>query len=601
MVVVYIIAISNLQVNPEDRMSTFYKQLSYLGILTLLALLTACASNQELLVGAAIRGDNEAVQKLLQPGKADINAPFALTDERDSKLCPGHGALTALQAAACAGKFGTVEKLLALRPNIDAQTARGESALSLALDRRDANIVRRLIEAGANPDTKDRKGLTPLMHASADGDLESVKFLLRKQADVSVNNNNGVTALTIASTPEIAKALIAAGARFVTASNGNTPLHYAAMYRGADMAEYLLENGFAADQRNNDGKTPFELAKQRAGATGGQQSTTGNEIVRNISRGRRGFQPQQADDTRAQGDGSAVFALLKKEMQRLIGLDLAEAGQLADAGKSGEALAKYTTVINRATGIDPLLEQKLRVGIVRYAASQPVPPTLSESAREHLVRSSYLLKNNKDQALVEQELVAVLNESPWWADGYYNLGIIQAERKKLDEAARNLRTFIEAAPTDPKAQAAQDKIYEIKLVKEEIGKVNGMAGNWVSSQGSSYSVAIGAETVLINSGGLNFNMKLSGETLTGTVSGPSTAGAHGCTIPAQSHQVTGRFDANARVIDLEYSWASYESKYHCVNMAGQPSNCCLLCTEVCDGAVITSTQTVALRLTPAGR
>jgi len=582
-------------------MSLFYKQLSYLGVLTLLASLTACASNQELLVGAAIRGDNEAVQKLLQPGKADINAPFALTDERDSKLCPGHGALTALQAAACAGKSGTVEKLLALRPNIDTQTARGESALSLALDRRDANIIRRLIEAGANPDTKDRKGRTPLMHASADGDLESVRFLLRKQADVSVNNYNGITALTMASTPETAKALTAAGARFVTASNGNTQLHYAAMYRGADMAEYLLTNGFAADQRNNDGKTPFELAKQRAGATGGQPYTVEKEITRNIARGRRGFQPQQTDDTRAQGDGSAVFALLKKEMQRLIGLDLAEAGQLADDGKAGEALAKYTVVINRATGIDPLLEQKLRVGIVRYAASQPVPPTLSESAREHLVRSSYLLKNNKDQALVEQELAAVLNESPWWADGYYNLGIIQVERKKLDEAARNLRIFIEAAPTDPKAQAAQDKIYEIKLVKEEIGKVKGMAGNWVSSQGGSYKVSIGAETVLINSGGLNFNMKLSGETLTGTVSGPATAGSHGCTIPAQSHQVTGRFDANARVIDLEYSWASYESKYHCVNMAGQPSNCCLLCTKVCDGAVITSTRTVALHLTPAGR
>lgn len=582
-------------------MSLFYKKLSYLGVLCLLALLTACASNQELLVGAAIRGDNEAVQKLLQPGKADINAPFALTDEKDSRLCPGHGALTALQAAACTGKFSTVEKLLALRPNIDAQTARGESALSLALDRRDANIVRILIEAGANPDTKDRQGLTPLMHASADGNLEFARFLLREKADVSVKNNSGVTALTIASTPEIAKLLIASGARFETDSNGNTPLHFAALYRSADMVEYLLANGFTADQRNNDGKTPFELAKQRTGAGTAQPSTSARNLRQNITRTRRGFQPQQAADTRAQGDGFAVFGLLKKEMQRMIGLDLAEAGQLADVGKFAEALAKYTDLINRTAAIDPVLEQKLRVGIIRYAASQPVPPTLSESAREHLVRSSYLLKNDKDQALVEQELVAVLNESPWWADGYYNLGIIQVERKKLDEAAMNLRTFIEAAPADPKVQAAQDKIYEIKLMNEEIGKVNGMAGTWVSPQGGSYSVLIGEGTVQISSGGLNFNMKLSGEILTGTVSGPSTAGAHGCKIPAQSHQVTGRFDANARVIDLEYSWANYESKYHCVNLAGQPSNCCLLCDEVCDGAVITSTQNIGLRLTPAGR
>lgn len=89
--------------------------------------------------------------------------------------------------------------------------------------------------------------------------------------------------------------------------------------------------------------------------------------------------------------------------------------------------------------------------------------------------------------------------------------------------------------------------------------------------------------------------------LTGTVAGPSTGGSHGCTYPAQSHQATGTFNANARVIELEYSWASYESKYHCVNMLGAPSNCCLLCDEVCDGAVISATQNVALRLTPNGR
>ncbi|MFZ2949556.1 MAG: hypothetical protein WA003_08725, partial [Desulfuromonadaceae bacterium] len=191
--------------------------------------------------------------------------------------------------------------------------------------------------------------------------------------------------------------------------------------------------------------------------------------------------------------------------------------------------------------------------------------------------------------------------SPWWADGYYNLGVLQSERKELDAAGTNLKIFIEAVPADPKAQAAQDKIYEIKLANEEIGKVNGMAGAWTSSQGGSYSVVIGAVSVAIHSGSLAFNLKLSGDTLSGSVSGPSTGGSHGCTYPAQSHQVTGTFNADARVIELEYAWASYESKYHCVNMLGVPSNCCLLCEEVCDGAVISATQNVALRLTPNGR
>jgi len=584
-------------------MSPCHKQLCYLCILGLLAFLPACASNQEMLVGAAIRGDNETLRKLLQPGKTDINAPVALTDEKDSRLCPGHSALTALQAAACANRVGSVEKLLAMKADIDAQDAQGATALSLAMDKGNAKIARMLLEDGANPDTKDGAGFTSLMRAASSGDIESIRFLLGRKANVSMRGPDGVTALTLASTPETAKTLIAEGADFVTGSRGNTPLHYAALYRGAEMIEFLLSNGFDADKKNDDGMTAFDLAKQRAG---GQSALIESESRQKMARSRRGVpvrfgQSQQVGEVRSQGDGPAVFELLKKEMQRLIGADLAEAGRLADAGKFSGALAKYTAVINRAKSVDAELEHKLRVGIVRYAASQPVPPDLPETAREHLVRSSYLLKNNKDQALVEQELMEVLRESPWWADGYYNLGVLQTERKKLDEAARNLKIFIAAAPSDPKAQAAQDKIYEIRLVEEEIGKVKGMAGSWVSSQGRSFSVSIGEGSVYASSGGLNFNMRLSGETLTGTVSGPSTAGTHGCTNPAQSHQVTGRFDANARVIELEYSWANYESKYHCVNMAGAPSNCCLLCSEVCDGSVITSTPTVNIRLTPAGR
>jgi ankyrin repeat protein len=587
-------------------MNLSHKQFCYLGILCLLAFLPACASNQEQLVGAAIHGDNETLRKLLQPGKTDINAPFALTDAKDSRLCPGYGALTALQAAACANRIGAVEKLLAMKADIDVQNAQGTTALSLAMDKGNTKIARMLLETGANPDTKDRRGFTSLMRAASSGDIESIRFLIGRKANVSMRGPDGVTALTLASTPETAKALIAAGADFVTISRGNTPLHYAALYRSAEMTEFLLSNGFAADKKNDDGMTAFDLAKQRAAGQGGRSASINSDRKQNIARARRGVparggQPQQVMEVRSEGDGHAVFELLKKEMQRLIEADLAEAGIAADAGKFSDALAKYTAVINRAITVDAELEQKLRVGIVRYAASQPVPPDLSETAREHLVRSAYLLKNNKDQALVEKELMAVLKESPWWADGYYNLGVLQAERKTLDDAARNLKIFIAAAPSDPKVQAAQDRIYEIKLVKEEIGKVNGMAGSWVSSQGRSFSVSIGEGSVHASSGGLNFNMRLSGESLTGTVSGPSTPGTHGCTNPAQSHQVTGRFDANARVIELEYSWANYESKYHCVNMAGAPSNCCLLCSEVCDGSVITSTPTVNIRLTPAGR
>lgn len=569
------------------------------ALLTILtcALVAGCASNQELLISAALRGDTADVQKLLRPGKGDVNAAAPVSNAELGTYCRGHKMLTPLQAAACSGQLAAVERLLAEKPAIDRKTDQGVTALALALEKGHTAVVRTLLESGANPDTRDPSGLTTLMAAASAGNLDLVRLALRKHADVTLTDRDGATALFYATTPEVARELIGAGSNIEVTVKGNTLLHNAAQHRDAAMVEYYLEQGLKADQLNAAGQSPYAVAQQRVATT--TPATTGS-TSRDARRGRPGIRQQVAAPA-IQAEAAPGLKLLKKEMQRLIKVELVEAGRLADAGRAMEALAAYTRVINRAAGVDTELEQQLRVGIIRYAASQPEPPVLPESSREHLVRSNYMLKNNKDQALVEQELAALLAESPWWADGYYNLGVLQTERKKLDAAAANLKIFIEAAPADPKAQSAQDKIYEIKLAGEELGKINGMAGAWKSRQGGSYNVAIGAGSVTIHSGSLAFNLKLSGDTLSGTVSAPATGGSHGCTYPAQSHQATGTFNADARVIELEYSWASYESKYHCVNMLGVPSNCCLLCEEVCDGAVISATQNVALHLTPNGR
>ena len=50
---------------------------------------------------------------------------------------------------------------------------------------------------------------------------------------------------------------------------------------------------------------------------------------------------------------------------------------------------------------------------------------------------------------------------------------------------------------------------------------------------------------------------------------------------------------------LEYLWSRYKTSYHCVNMAGIPSNCCLLCDEVCDAVTVSGTDRVNLQLKPA--
>lgn len=124
-----------------------------------------------------------------------------------------------------------------------------------------------------------------------------------------------------------------------------------------------------------------------------------------------------------------------------------------------------------------LEKNDLRVKIVQYAAGLPQPPGLPEKAREHLVRSSYLLKKGQDVSLVENEVLAALRFAPWWAEGYYNLGQIQFEQGKFDVQERNLKLFINAARGDSRAQAAQDKIYEIKTRPgKRMGKFAGCRG-----------------------------------------------------------------------------------------------------------------------------
>nr|XP_032619199.1 neurogenic locus notch homolog protein 4-like [Chelonoidis abingdonii] len=76
----------------------------------------------------------------------------------------GPDGVTPLMAAVCAG--GTVGELLAQGARLDAQTdATGETALHLAARFARASAVRSLLDAGADPNVRDRAGRSPLHSA----------------------------------------------------------------------------------------------------------------------------------------------------------------------------------------------------------------------------------------------------------------------------------------------------------------------------------------------------------------------------------------------------------------------------------------------------
>ncbi|MEI7612649.1 MAG: ankyrin repeat domain-containing protein [Betaproteobacteria bacterium] len=562
-------------------------------------LLAGCASTPSRLTQAALAGDTATLDDLLKSGAAEINTPA--TFEIAQPACPGQKTITPLQAAACAGQESAIRGLLARKADIDLATGTGQTPLMLAMTNGRDAAARLLVDSGARLETADATGNTPLLLAASKGDRAFAEYLLKKGASPMAQNKAGGTALLLSTDVGLSKTLAALGADPLALTiEGDSGLHLAAKLGNAQTALFFLEHGVDVSLRNRSGATALTLARVSAG---GSAAAT---VRATVAARRRAASPEIAgraatpvDPERAR-NRAEVAAVIEEWIGRSLREEITVADRAARAGRSGEALELYTATLAKAADTGGTVESDLRVKIVQYAASLPQPPGIPEKAREHLVRSAYLLKKGQDIGLVENEITAALRLAPWWAEGYFNLGQLQAEQGKFDAAERNLNLFIKAAPTDTRVQAAQDKIYENRMAREEDEKFRGMQGRWVDGQGRGYATTINGNKILIRAdSGLAFTLTQKNGILDGSVEGGSYPGGHQCTIPAQMHPVTGKLTSDARSITLEYLWSQYKTSFHCVNMAGIPSNCCLLCDEVCDAVTVSGNDRINMQLSPA--
>jgi len=137
-----------------------------------------------------------------------------------------------------------------------------------------------LLAGGADRDACDKYGNSPLIDAVKLGDASTVAFLLKKGADANSRDREGKTPLHwffSVSGPilvrhinrqvdlrqievQMAEALVRNGADVNARDNqGRTPLAVAACLGNVHAAEFLLKNGADANARDNDGKTPLHL------------------------------------------------------------------------------------------------------------------------------------------------------------------------------------------------------------------------------------------------------------------------------------------------------------------------------------------------------
>lgn len=108
---------------------------------------------------------------------------------------------------------------------------------------------------------------SPVADAAQNGDIETVRQLLREGADVNAAQGDGMTALHWAAqngNVEIMQVLLYAGAsvQATTRLGGYTPLHLASMQGATDAIRVLLENGSEADNMTSTGATALHFAAQ---------------------------------------------------------------------------------------------------------------------------------------------------------------------------------------------------------------------------------------------------------------------------------------------------------------------------------------------------
>lgn len=148
------------------------------------------------------QGDLATVKLLLDAG-VDVNA----------KNSDGSNALV---AASWAGKQEVVAHLLDVKADANLVASGQLAALSAAVGQKHESVALLLLERGAKPNVTDPVGSTPLMEAAWQGNLNIVKNLMAKGADVNrKRDKDGFTALRAAvanNKPDIVQALKNAGA-----------------------------------------------------------------------------------------------------------------------------------------------------------------------------------------------------------------------------------------------------------------------------------------------------------------------------------------------------------------------------------------------------
>jgi ankyrin repeat protein len=209
----------------------------------------------------AVHGGNIDIARLLINRGAEVNARRLLL------------AVTALEDAVIANRADLVKLLVESGAELDKNYPHNMTALLEAIHEGHIEIVRQLIGYGANVKAPGGRGRVPLVFAARCSNPVIVKLLIDHGADPNCRSRFGETPLmgAVTGSPEcrvdVAKVLIARGANLNAKRrrNGPTALRMAAI-RGCKctgMVKLLLEAGADPNVKWGDGQTVLKYARAK--------------------------------------------------------------------------------------------------------------------------------------------------------------------------------------------------------------------------------------------------------------------------------------------------------------------------------------------------
>jgi ankyrin repeat protein len=271
------------------------------------------------LVNAVRSGDLAKVSSVIASG-ADVN-------ERDRA-----GQKTAMHWAAKTGNRAAMEALVAAKADPNVKDRQGRTPLWSGVET-DVEVVKFLVDKGADVNARDLIKSTPLLWASGFGKPETVAFLLSKGADVKATDDNGWTPLIWAAglgQPMTVDILVKSGADLTVADQtaGDTALLRAARTGKPESLKILIAAGADVSVKNKAGQTSLHLAAASGNVEKVQQLLAAKADPAAVDA--KGWAPIDHAMNRTAGDKTKLLEVLRP---------VSPAPQVANPAPAGDAAA----------------------------------------------------------------------------------------------------------------------------------------------------------------------------------------------------------------------------------------------------------------------